>query len=359
MTPIQEQAAEALRDIAAHEHKFLAEGGKKDGFELSVLDTSTVTDAVFEAWFSLKLKGKTVYFTFSLGYDADTSRYSPTVDVTGGDDKDPTEFDNRVIAAAPVTERELLDAVELLGREAGEARVKAFQWLETITNTNLRNTMTTNYITLVDGREYDRDSDEAAILARAKAFFEQQSPATPMTVCVVKNFEELLSWTSNRRILGSFTKQVWGGRKNDNAVDVGTEEFDATDMVLLMPLEQIAELEDCSENTDSLGNQLVQWDGPCSVRVTDSLLAFFGVLDGDDITEAHLKLAREAVQPSPQEEAVLTLTIKVKATKSKGRTWDEVISELDYSVRSTTPGAIVLDTEVIDSNVVLSHVLRG
>lgn len=132
MNHIQQSAADELRAIAAREHKFLAEASSKDGFTLAALETSTTTDSVFEAWFSLVLQGKTVYFTFSLGFDPDTDRYSPYVDVTGGDDDNPIEFDNRHIASTAVGQNGLLEAVELLGREAGEARVKAFQWLESI-----------------------------------------------------------------------------------------------------------------------------------------------------------------------------------------------------------------------------------
>lgn len=210
------------------------------------------------------------------------------------------------------------------------------------------------FTVLIDGREFDNGDFREETLDKAKAILAEAS-GTHMTVTVVDHDDTLVGWFSNRRIQGRFNKQTWGGRKGDDALDAGTEEFDATNSVLLLPLDRIRELDDCSENTDEIGRELVQWDGPCSVYLVDSLMEFFGVLDADDITERYLEMAREQHQPQPQEEGVFTLTIQVKAVKSQGRTWQEVIDDLDYSVRSTTPGAVVRDTEVIDSNLVLSH----
>lgn len=133
MNAIESQAAQALLNIATHEHKYLTQSAAHDGFELSPISTCIVTDELFDAWFSLKLGGRTVHFRFTLGYDeCDTGRalYQPKVEVTASPDDGPSHYDYSYAAGAPVGEHDLLDAVLMFSREAGEARVQVFRWLE-------------------------------------------------------------------------------------------------------------------------------------------------------------------------------------------------------------------------------------
>lgn len=133
MNAIESQAAQALLNIATAEHRYLSESAVHDGFVLTSIATSDVTDEMFDAWFSLTLDGQTAYFRFTLGHDdcdADTARYQPKVEVTGGPDDEPLQYDRRFAAGTPVGEEGLLDAVLQFGRECGEARVLLFRWLE-------------------------------------------------------------------------------------------------------------------------------------------------------------------------------------------------------------------------------------
>lgn len=154
-----------------------------------------------------------------------------------------------------------------------------------------------------------------------------------------------------KSIIGTFYKQVWGGRKGDDAIASGEEKFDATSAVLLLPLEDLVELEDNSESTDDLGREFVQWDGPCSVHITDSVCEFFGVDGVEEITSVMLEKARsENNHESPTLESI-TLNIAVKLKVQPGARLDEFIQELDYFVRSKTAGVIVIDTEIVDTDI--------
>ncbi|MFK4705543.1 hypothetical protein ABIC83_002382 [Roseateles asaccharophilus] len=155
------------------------------------------------------------------------------------------------------------------------------------------------------------------------------------------------------RITGLFQRQTWGGRKQDMAIDEGpAEEFDATDAVLLLDRDDLVELEDCSENSDQLGREHVAgWDGkPCSVYLVDSVLAFFGVSDLEDVTEEMLQAARETYKPQPPNTVSVVLSVKVKIRLKAGVTADEVIENLDYAVLSGTAGASIVDTEIISAD---------
>jgi hypothetical protein len=158
---------------------------------------------------------------------------------------------------------------------------------------------TPRFTLVVDGLPMPLDRAESEAMADAKDYFEARS--TPVTVALMKNDSELLRWHTNRRITGIFRKQVWGGRKGDDAIYAGDAAFDATSAVLQLDLDAIRELEDNSENSDAIGRSLVEWHGPCDVSISDSMLAFFGVRDSEDITDKHLELARAAFPPQPRE----------------------------------------------------------
>lgn len=159
----------------------------------------------------------------------------------------------------------------------------------------------------------------------------------------------LLAAPTNYRIEGIYTKQQWGGRKNSQALYVGEEKFDATDAVLLLDHAELISLVDGDESTDALGVAHVQHKGPCEVAITQSILDYFGVASLREITPEALAYAREKAQPQPACDEELTLTIKVKVKVALGKSVTEFIEELDYSVVSKTPGIIVIDTEIVDS----------
>lgn len=160
---------------------------------------------------------------------------------------------------------------------------------------------------------------------------------------------KLMASVTNRRITGAFYKQEWGGRKNDIAISCGVEEFDATDAVLLLNHAALIELDDNSENTDEIGRSHVDWSGPCSVELVQSVLEFFGVSDLEDITEEALTYARARINPLPAEEKFVELTVKVQVRMAPGISVEEFVDNLDYKVSSGTPGAVVTGTEIVEA----------
>lgn len=153
--------------------------------------------------------------------------------------------------------------------------------------------------------------------------------------------------TEPRRIIGTFVKQQWGGRKGDDAIHVGEEEFDATDAVLLMAHKDLVELEDGSEGTDDIGRNHVQWDGPCEVQIVDSIEEYFGAWL-EDLTVEALESAKALANPTPPQQQTVTLTIKVNVLAANDADLTAFVENLDYSVKSKTPGVVVKDTEITD-----------
>ena len=102
-----------------------------------------------------------------------------------------------------------------------------------------------------------------------------------------------------KRIIGSFTKQKWGGRKGDDAIWIGEEAFDATETILRMRLSEIVALEDQAETTDSVGQAHVQWNDPHYVTIVGAICQFFDVEELDSITETMLAEKRLAYLPGP------------------------------------------------------------
>lgn len=160
---------------------------------------------------------------------------------------------------------------------------------------------------------------------------------------------KLMAAVTNRRITGAFYKQEWGGRKNDMAISCGVEEFDATDAVLLLSHAQLIELQDNAESSDEIGRSHVDWSGPCSVELVQSVLEFFGVSDLEDITEEALAFARSRLNPLPAEELVVTLSVNVKVRVAPGISVEDFVDNLDYSIKSGTPGVVVTDTEIVEA----------
>lgn len=160
--------------------------------------------------------------------------------------------------------------------------------------------------------------------------------------------------TKTRRIVGTFYKQQWGGRKGNDAIACGEEDFDATSAVLLLSLEELVELEDNSEATDDLGRAHVSWDGPCSVHITASVCDFFGVTDVEDITLDLLEKARAEVEPQPAQTENVILSIALKVKIQPGISLNEVVQELSYGFTSTTPGAVIVGSEIRETSVSVS-----
>lgn len=172
-------------------------------------------------------------------------------------------------------------------------------------------------------------------------------PAEDQSIFTVEDKSRtVLAAISNRRIIGNFNKQQWGGRKNDTAIDCGDETFDATDSVLLMSHDDVCNLTDYSEESDRVGQAHVAWDGPCSVRITDSILQYFGVNDSSDITQESFDYARSRANPQPPETKTVLLSVAVTVTVAKGADIASFFKNLNCSIQSETPGILIKNIEV-------------
>ena len=196
---------------------------------------------------------------------------------------------------------------------------------------------------------YGRSTSTADLVQQAESRL-QACPGSTATFAIWSPADKLVAALSTERITGVFYKQVWGGRKGDDAVTVGEEHFDATDHILNMAPDAVRSLEDCDDETDEVGRSHVSWDGPCSVHVVTSLCDFFGVEDVEDITDEALAFAKQRLNPQPATEQTLTLSIQVKISVAPGANVSEFIENLDYSVTSNTHGITVRDTEIVDSD---------
>lgn len=201
-----------------------------------------------------------------------------------------------------------------------------------------------------DGCKYDGLPELQTAIDLAEELLGGVAEGELTTFTVESENGTVLAAVSNRRIIGTITKQRWGGRKDDEAINCGEEDFDATDAILLLPYSDLVELEDNSEETDSIGTNHVSWDGPHSVSITDSICHFFGVTDVEDITEENLSFVRNRMKPQPSTEETITLTVNIKLRVSPAASVTAFIDNLDYSFKSNTVGVTVSDTEIVSSN---------
>jgi hypothetical protein len=151
----------------------------------------------------------------------------------------------------------------------------------------------------------------------------------------------LVASVTNRRIEGVFTKQSWGGRKGNDAIHAGEEEFDATDYVLNLPYAEVLEIRDNRESSDAIGTAHIQWDGPYEVEIVDSICDFFGVGQLGEITPEMFEFVRERFKPLKPEAHEIEMTLKVRVVVSPGAILEDFIRDADYSVKSATSGVTV------------------
>lgn len=201
-----------------------------------------------------------------------------------------------------------------------------------------------------DGGRYDEIQGLNEAIALAEVLLGGVPAGDESTFTVESEDGYLLASVTNRRIVGSFTKQQWGGRKGDDAIHIGDEDFDATDNILLMNHEDLVELDDNDDSSDNIGREHIDWSGPCSVNIVDAVCAYFGVSDVRDITPEALDFARQRANPQPASKEVITLSVKLYLRVAPGASVSEFIENLDYSVVSNTAGVTVSNTEITDSH---------
>ena len=210
----------------------------------------------------------------------------------------------------------------------------------------------TTYTIYQDGGHYSELDDLDQAIGLVEVLLGGTSEDTTFTV--EDDCGEVVASITNRRIIGQFVKQAWGGRKGDDAIFVEEVEFDATSAVLNMPFNEFNALEDNDITSDVVGKSLVDWKGPFEVKLVDQVCAYFGVEEIGQITPTQLFYAR--TRSCPQIEKVVTLTIRVKVKLPKLESEDETndllssfADDLDYEVRSNTVGVEVVSTEITES----------
>lgn len=149
------------------------------------------------------------------------------------------------------------------------------------------------------------------------------------------------------RIRGTFTKQMWVGPKADRAMNVGEEEFDATDAVLLMEHERLVGLDDDDESSDEIGRAHVDWDGPFHVQITDSICRYFGVEEVSDVTPEMLWLARQQVNPQEPVDQVINLRVRLTVRAAPGTDVREYVNGLKCSFSGHVTGVTLRSSEIV------------
>jgi len=202
------------------------------------------------------------------------------------------------------------------------------------------------------------DSDVASIEA-ARGHMENHwntvSPGGDPFVLTVEDSDtwKVMASISNRRIIGRFLKQEWGGRKNDTAIEIDTVEFDATDHILLMRYEDVVEIADGDDSSDDVGLAHVAWDGPHEVTLEDSICEFFGIEKIEELTRENFEYVKERMKPQAPEYRTVEITtrVRVKVSPSAGDdAMTSFVENLDYEFTSNTPSVLVVDTEIVGSD---------
>ena len=188
--------------------------------------------------------------------------------------------------------------------------------------------------------------EEAIVFAKSRIPHPEKE--SKVTLSIRDENDYLLASITNRKIIGEFVKENW--TDHDGVYTVGTEEFDATSAVLHMDHSHLIEVYDKEETSVYIGRQHINWNGPCSVHITDNICRYFGVEDIEEITPEAIEFARKRANLQPLTKQVITLSIKVYAHVAPDASIDEFVDNLDYSILSETPGISVFDTEIIDAS---------
>lgn len=174
--------------------------------------------------------------------------------------------------------------------------------------------------------------------------------ADPTTFIVVDKVGRICASYTNRRIMGTFIKKGWvpaAPGASAGVLEVQDEdEFDATDAVLLLPVESLMSLCDGDAVAEAIGNQHIEWGGPSEVKLVEQVCLFFGIDDMSELTPELVTFVRQAYNPQPLVEEVVELTVRVKVKRAPYATVSQFVENLDYMVASQTPGVVVCQTEI-------------
>lgn len=133
-------------------------------------------------------------------------------------------------------------------------------------------------------------------IAFARNYHGLNKPDVTVTVEIENTAVPVASF-STRRIMGDFTKRMWGGHSGNDAVYVDEERFDATLHILSMPYKDVVRIRDNHDSSDVIGQAHVQWDGPHDVQLVDSMCDFFGVAKLVELSQDHFDFVVECRRP--------------------------------------------------------------
>ena len=132
-----------------------------------------------------------------------------------------------------------------------------------------------------------------ALMQSTKLF---QSGTFNDRITIEKSGSGIVATMPKSRVVGTFTAQSWIGPKLDRCMTVSEEKFDATDVIIGMSFDEVKALKDGDQSTDDIGQQCVQWDGPCEVTVVDAIAHFFSVPNIEDISQENFEFTCKWVQ---------------------------------------------------------------
>lgn len=75
----------------------------------------------------------------------------------------------------------------------------------------------------------------------------------------------------------------------------------------------------------------------------------------EDITEGNLAYVKNRMNPQPAVEDVVMLSVWLKVKVNPGANVQEFIENMDYSFVSNSVGVVVLDTEIVDTDIKSEH----
>lgn len=156
--------------------------------------------------------------------------------------------------------------------------------------------------------------------------------------------------TTEKRIIGTFVKQMWTDPKENQVEEVERIDFDATDYVLRMEYDDFLRLEDNFGTSDQLGLQFVDWKGPCVVHITQSICQFFGVDSIAQVSRESFDLAASLQPPAPETEVTVEATVRLKVRLQPGVDIQDVLDNMDYEFSSQTLGGTIFDTEIVEAH---------
>lgn len=124
-------AAETLLGNVITQWEYLNACQISDNFALEDIDASASTDSGFDAWFSVVYDNISIVFSASIGYDSETKTYRPKIELFGNESSTAV-YEFTIVHKESVRLSGLLEAIELCKNDLGEARVLAFNWLDSV-----------------------------------------------------------------------------------------------------------------------------------------------------------------------------------------------------------------------------------